>query len=231
MYFVLDVIIISIIVAVIIVSAKRGCNKMAMESVCFISAIVLSFIISTTLAGVTYDKIIKRSMIATVEKSGCTPNRVADVAYEAMPELFQTKAVYSSFYFTELVDAKVDEGYASAVNFAADEALLGTIVKYTGLFYSIIFCIILFIAAKLVSMALNKRMTLRVTGKLNHILGGVAGLFEGWVFAIFFCLILSFIASIIKIENHQFLYESVSNSKAFAIITALTPFYIWAYYS
>ena len=55
---ILDLIIAAVIIIEVVISARRGFARVAIELVGFIAAILLTFTISTPLSQATYDKII-----------------------------------------------------------------------------------------------------------------------------------------------------------------------------
>lgn len=59
MNYLLDLIVIAIIAAVALISARRGFVRVVIESAGFIAAIFITLTISTPLASLTYDKIIE----------------------------------------------------------------------------------------------------------------------------------------------------------------------------
>ena len=69
MNFLLDLIVLAIIAAVALISARRGFVRVAIELVGFIAAIFITFTISTPLASLTYDKIIEPPALKAVEDS------------------------------------------------------------------------------------------------------------------------------------------------------------------
>ena len=64
MNFLLDLIVLAIIAAVALISARRGFVRVAIELVGFIAAIFITFTISTPLASLTYDKIIEPPIVS-----------------------------------------------------------------------------------------------------------------------------------------------------------------------
>ena len=66
MNYLLDLIVIAIIAAVALISAKRGFVRVVIELAGFIAAIFISFTISTPLANLTYDKIIEPPIVSSV---------------------------------------------------------------------------------------------------------------------------------------------------------------------
>ena len=65
----LDLIVIAIIILMVLISAKRGFVRVAVEAVGFVAAIILSLSLSTTLADVTYQKAIEPAILSSVENA------------------------------------------------------------------------------------------------------------------------------------------------------------------
>ena len=90
MSIVLDLIVVLIILAVALISAKRGFVKVAIELAGFIAAVFITLTISTPLGNITYDKIIEpqivKSMSAVTDKS---VTATSDAVWNALPSVIK----------------------------------------------------------------------------------------------------------------------------------------------
>ena len=80
MNYLLDLIVIAIIAAVALISARRGFVRVVIELAGFIAAILITLTISTPLASLTYDKIIEPPIVSSVSKAtGDSVTQITDL--------------------------------------------------------------------------------------------------------------------------------------------------------
>ena len=87
MNFLLDLIVLAIIAAVALISARRGFVRVAIELVGFIAAIFITFTISTPLASLTYDKIIEPPIVSSVSKA--TGDSVTQITDDSSARIYK----------------------------------------------------------------------------------------------------------------------------------------------
>lgn len=191
----LDLIILAVILVVVLLSAKRGFMRVAVETVGFIAAIFLTFTISTPLAGLTYDKIIEppivKSVTATVNES---VSDASDSVWEALPGA--VKAYSERFGITKekisdtFSDSSAGQAAADKVAGLSQNILRPAAVRILSLLFGVVVLIILLIAVKFAARFLNKLFSFSIAGKLNRILGGAVGIPKGIIIALLLCLII-----------------------------------------
>lgn len=213
----LDLIVTAVILLVVLLSAKRGFMRVAVETVGFIAAIFLTFTISTPLAGLTYDKMIEppivKSVTATVNES---VSDASDSVWEALPGA--VKAYSERFGITK---EKISDTFSdsSAGQAAADKAtelsqniLRPAAVRILSLLFGIVILIILLIAVKFAARFINKLFSFSLAGKLNRALGGAVGIPEGIIIAFLFCLIIELIVPLTENGILIFTEEAMEKS-------------------
>lgn len=90
MNYLLDLIVIAIIAAVALISARRGFVRVVIELAGFIAAILITLTISTPLASLTYDKIIEPPIVSSVSKAtGDSVTQITDDTWNALPEFIR----------------------------------------------------------------------------------------------------------------------------------------------
>lgn len=192
---ILDLIVSAVILVVVLLSARRGFVRVAIEAVGFIAAIFLTFTISTPLAGLTYDKIIEPPIVKSVTATvGESVNDAADSVWEALPGAVKTYSerfgVTKEKISDTFSDASVGESAENRVTELSQNILRPAAVRVFSLIFGVIIMIVLLIAVKFAARFLNKLFSFSVAGKLNRILGGIAGIPKGIIIAFLFCLII-----------------------------------------
>ncbi len=227
MSIILDLIIVAIIVLMVLLSAKRGFVRVAIELVGFILAVFISFTISTPLAGTTYDKLIEPKIVSVVtETVGDVAIGSADSAanhvWEGMPDWIKNNA--DKFGFSkENIDKEINEnltnGVDSIVLSVSQKDLRPIVTKPLGIIYSLIFSLVLIQLVKPLAKLINKLFTFSVIGKLNRILGGTVGLLKGILFASLLCIFVSLIVSFSANGFLGITQEVIEKSWFFDILT------------
>ena len=109
MNYLLDLIVIAIIAAVALISARRGFVRVVIELAGFIAAIFITLTISTPLASLTYDKIIEPPIVSSVSKAtGDSVTQITDDTWNALPE-FIRKYSENAGFSKESINKSINE--------------------------------------------------------------------------------------------------------------------------
>jgi len=173
--FVLDIIILAIVFIIVLLSARKGFVRTAIEVVGFVAAIVLAFTISQPLADITYEKIVEEPMISAAEDNA---ENLTEKVWDALPGFVADNA--ETFGISK---ADVDDTIGSNAQKGSEAAVKqvsATVVKpaatrlLSGIYCSILF-IVLMIVVKLLAKVVNKLFSFSFIGTINKALGGVVG--------------------------------------------------------
>lgn len=226
MNIIIDLIVIAIIALCVLISAKHGFVKTAVEVAGFILAVIITFTISTPLAEVTYDKIIEPSVVSAVSEAVQNAgNTLEDSAIDALPEFVTKNAEKFDITitdFTDKVSQDLSNGAETAVKNASQDTIKPIISKVLGLVYSIVILLVLLIVVKVLSRIINKMFSFSIIGKVNRILGGVIGLPKGLIFAVLFCMIISLLVSLYG-GFLIFTSENIASTVVFKFFAQIIP--------
>ena len=229
MSIILDLIVLAIIVITVLISAKRGFVRTAVELVGFIAAVFISFTISTPLANTTYDKIIEPSILSTVTSAA---NTVADDSAAAavdgiwnrMPDWLKIgveRAGISKESLDGSITDNIGNGIQSAAESASQNVIKPAVTITLALVYQVISLIILLVAVKPLARLINKLFSFSIIGTANRVLGGVVGLPKGIIYAIAFCLVITLIVSFTQNGFLIFTGEAMEKSLFFSFVNSL----------
>ena len=122
MNYLLDLIVIAIIAAVALISARRGFVRVVIELAGFIAAILITLTISTPLASLTYDKIIEPPIVSSVSKAtGDSVTQITDDTWNALPE-FIRKYSENAGFSKESINKSINENMGNGAVSAAKAA-------------------------------------------------------------------------------------------------------------
>lgn len=228
MSIILDLIILAIIILTVLISAKRGFVRTAVELVGFIAAVFISFTISTPLADTTYDKIIEPSVVSSVASAADTAadNSVATVDnfWNELPEWIKNgvgKAGISKDSLNGSISENIGNGVQSAAESASQSVIKPAVTSILSLIYQTIILIVLLALVKPLAKLINKLFSFSVIGTANRILGGAVGIPKGIIYAVAFCLIITLAVSF---TNNGFLIfndETMKQSVFFSFVNSL----------
>ena len=200
MNYLLDLIVIAIIAAVALISAKRGFVRVVIELAGFIAAIFISFTISTPLANLTYDKIIEPPIVSSVSKAtGDSVTQITDDTWNALPGFvreYSESVGFSKDSINKSINDNMGNGVEGAARAASQTVVKPIVSRLLTLIYALLTIIILIILVKLLAKFLSGIFSFSIVGKLNRILGGIAGIPKGIIIAMLFCMIISLIVSL-----------------------------------
>lgn len=229
MSIILDLIVLAIIVLTVLISAKRGFVRTAVELVGFIAAVFISFTISTPLANTTYDKIIEPSIVSSVTSAAGTVMEDSSVAavdgfWDGMPTWIRNgieKSGVSKESLDGIITANIGNGVQSTVETASQSVIKPVVTGTLSLIYQVIFLIVFLALVKPLAKLINKLFSFSIIGTANRVLGGVVGIPKGIIYAIAFCLIIMLIVSFTGKGFLIFTSEAMEKSHFFSFINSL----------
>ena len=228
MNIILDLIVIAIIVAFAIISAKRGFVRVAVEVAGFIAAVMISLSLSTTLADFTYNKAIEPSIISSVgEVAENTTADTAENAWEALPDFIKNNAERFGINKEEItrnISSGMGQNTTEIVTDISQNSIKPVAVGILKALYEVILMLVLLVIVKFLARFINKLFSFSLVGKLNKVLGGTLGLVKGLIIAWIFCtavvLIISFTENGIWIFNS----ENIEKTYIFKMLANLIKF-------
>lgn len=220
MSIVLDLIVLAIIILTVVLSARRGFVRVAVEVVGFIAAVFITFTISTPLGNITYDKIIEPPLVSSVSSAaGESAAQVVDSAWNSLPSFVKNnsdKIGISKESIDKSIEENIGGGAENAVKTASQNAVKPVVVKFLSLIYSVFILIILLFLIKILAKFINRLFSFSIVGKMNRVLGGILGIPKGIIIAIAFCLVISLLVSFTKSGFLIFTSEAIEGSWFFS---------------
>lgn len=228
MSIILDLIVIAIIILMVLISAKRGFVRVAVEAVGFVAAIILSLSLSTTLADVTYQKAIEPAILSSVENATAeTTSSAADEAWNSLPELITKNADkfgISKDSITNDITEDIGNSATEIVTSISQNTIKPMAVGILKTLYSVILMLVLMIAVKFLARVINKLFSFSLVGKVNKALGGTFGAIKGIIIAWVFCAVISLLVSLTKNGIWIFNAENIENTIIFKLLTDVIKF-------
>lgn len=225
---VLDLIIIAIILIFCLISAKKGFVKTVVEAVGIVAAIILSFTVSSPLAGTTYDKIIEPPILSAVSVETTESSQTAvQNMWDSMPKFIVKNAdrlSLNSESITQSFGEDISQGVETAVKSASQNVVKPIAVKILGIIYSVIIFVVLWVIFRFLAKIINKLFSFSLVGKANRILGGIVGILKGTVIALVFSLVISVIVSFTQNGFLIFTPQNIDSSYIFKLLTEIAPF-------
>ena len=228
MSIILDLIVLAIIVLTVLLSAKRGFVRTAVELAGFIAAVFISFTISTPLANTTYDKIVEPTILSSVTSAvGTVTEDSAAVAvdgfWDGMPGWIRSgveKSGVSKESLNGSITENIGNGVQSAVETASQSVIKPAVTSMLALVYQVISLMVLLILVKPLAKLINKLFSFSIIGTANRVLGGVVGIPKGIIYAIAFCLIIMLIVSFTGNGFLIFTGETMEKSMFFSFVNS-----------
>ena len=228
MSIIIDLIVLAIIILTVLISAKHGFVRTAVELVGFIAAVLISLTISKPLSNATYDKIIEPAIVSSVSSVADTAvvnsTEAADAFWNEMPELLKSgieRAGVSKESLDGSINANIGNGVQSAVKSASQSVIKPALTSTLTLVYQAITLIILLIIVKPIAKLINKLFSFSLVGKINGVLGGVVGVIKGVIYAALFCLLITVIISFTANGFWIFTTEATEQSLFFSFVNSL----------
>ncbi len=233
MWLVLDLILIAIIAIFVIISAKRGFVRTAVEFVGYFLAIYIAFSVSGVLANSIYSKTIEPKIVENVaEKVTISStegvNSAVDEIWSSLPEFVQNTAEnfdITSNTLKTTIEENINSDSAEQLAQKATESVVKPIVvPLIKTILSVILFILLMIIVKFLAKFLNKLFSLPLIGGLNKSLGGVIGLLKGLIFSFIFVVAILFIMSFTENGFLIFTNENIDKTYLFKFLAEFSPF-------
>lgn len=233
MWILLDLIVVAIILVYVLISAKRGFVKTAIEFVGFALSIYLAFTIGGALSNGIYEKSIEPAVVnAAVNSVGETAGDGIDDAVEstwnALPEYIIKLAdnfdITSDTLRESIKDAAIDTNQVAPIAKEASVTVLKPIVvPLVQTAIGVIIFVILMFVVKLLARVVNKAFSVPIVGGLNKTLGGVLGLGKGVLIAAVVVIIINTIVSFSVDGFLFFTTENIDNSIIFKFLAGFSP--------
>ncbi len=199
MSIVIDLIVVAIILLTVLISAKRGFVRVAVEVAGFVAAVILAFSFSAPLADFTYEKAIEPPIINSIsENTTESASQTADAIWESLPS-FITGNTERLGITKDYIEKEVVSGTKShmeeALKDLSQKAIKPVATSILETLYAVILIIVLLFIVKILAKLLNKVFSFSTVGKLNSSLGGVVGAVQGIAIALIVCEIISLVIS------------------------------------
>ncbi|MBQ3817418.1 MAG: CvpA family protein [Clostridia bacterium] len=228
MSIVIDVLILAIIIICAYISAKHGFVRSVIEIAGFLAAVWITFLVASPMANYCYDKFIHKEIVnSATDAAESYGEKSSNAIWDSLPEVIKNNSErigISSEDFIEKTVSGISSGAKSSVEAASKEIIKPVIVKVLGLLFSVIILIILMIIVKFLAKLLNKLFSFSIVGKLNRMLGGIAGAAKGVIVAFAFCLVISLIISFTKNGIFFFTEENIDKTVIFKFLLSFSPF-------
>ena len=228
MSIILDVILLTILVAFIFTAAKKGFMTSLLELIAVIVALVMAYQFSPVVAQATYDNIVEKNLIETVETqldenlNISSSTEKAEVVIESIPS-FMTSFASSMGIELEEVKTKITSETFSAENLATElvtkVAQPIVVSALTALFFLLLSAVLMF-ALKWVAGLLSKHFKIPLIGTVNKFLGGVLGACKG-------VMVIIFISTILKVlfaGGESEISTAVNASYVVGLLDNINPF-------
>lgn len=219
---ILDLIIAAVIIIEVVISARRGFARVAIELVGFIAAVLLTFTISTPLSQATYDKIIEPSFVSALDTAlKDSSQNATEAAWNALPDIVKKHSDKLG-----VSKEKIETGIAENAGNAAQDAAEGisqsvvkpVAVKFLSLMFGVILMAVFIFIVKILAKFINRLFSISLVGKLNRLLGAVVGLPKGIIVALLLCSVVALAVSFTQNGIWIFTSENMKNSWFFGVL-------------
>lgn len=228
MSIILDVILLTILVAFVFTAAKKGFMLSLLELIAVIVALALSYQFSPVVAQAAYDGIVEESLIETVETqidenlNISSSTEQAEMVLDTIPDFMVTFASSVGIEVEE-VRAKITSENFSAENLATElvdkVAQPIVVATLTAIFFVLLAALLLFVL-KWLAQILAKLFKLPLIGTVNKVLGGTLGACKGIMVIIFVCTILQ----IVFAGGDNEIATAVNGSYVVGLLDNINPF-------
>lgn len=228
MSIILDVILLTVLVAFIFTAAKKGFMRSLLELIAVIVALVMAYQFSPVVAQAAYDNLVEESLIETVETqldenfNISSSTEKAEIVLESIPS-FMTSFASSMGIELEEVKTKITSETFSAENLATELvtkiAQPIVVAALTALFFLLLSAILMF-ALKWVAGLLSMLFKIPLLGTVNKILGGVLGACKGVMVIIFISTLLKLIFA----SGESEISTMVNSSYVIGLLDNINPF-------
>lgn len=229
---ILDVIIIAVIAIFVLIGAKRGFAKTAVETVGFFLSVYLAFTLCTPISTAISDSTIKPAVVSNItEAISNTAQSVSDDAtnkvWDALPDYVQSLAQKASITpdsLTEYIGGASTQSNEEIATAVTDNVVMPLVYNLVKIIVAVILFIILLIITKIIAILINKVFKLPLLNSLNSSVGAVFGGVQGALIATLLCIIVSAVISINSKGFLIFTTENIESSTLFKWLCSLSPF-------
>ena len=220
MPYILDGIIVFTVLICIFLSAKKGFVFSLIEVLGFVAAIVISFTVSAPLANITYDTLLEKPIIQSIDKTKEeAETAIIDAVWNELPN-FVTENNYITI---SKDDISIDNGNNDIAQRVSDSLVKPVSTKILSIIIATILFSLLVFLAKLLGKNFNKMFSHSAIGSANSFLGGALGLVKGIAFSMLFCLIVTLILTLSKDGFLIFKYEIINSTFIFKYLMEFLP--------
>ncbi len=228
MSIIIDLIVVVIIAIMALISAKRGFVRVAIETLGFIAAIIVGLTLSTTLADVTYNKLIEPAIVSSVGSvAENATGDSADEVWDSMPDFIKNNAdkvgINKDSIKQELTDNIGDSANEMIISISQN-TIKPMAVSILKALYSVILILVLLVVVKFLARIVNKMFNVSILGKINNILGGSLGIIKGLIIAWIFCTALSLVISFTTNGIWIFNDSNIEKTYIFKFLTDVIKF-------
>lgn len=194
---ILDLIFLCIVVAAVVVAAKKGIVKTVLDIVAFVLAVVLSAQLATPFAEGVYDAFLGESLQNRVEEALPEDGGRVDitVVLEGLPD-FVTDYLESAGFDADAFSRQLADGAntAEAAQRITDEVVRPVCIAALGAILFLLLCIVLLAVLKSIADWVSKLFKVPIVKTLNQGLGAVLGAVKGLIIVIIVSLLLLVVA-------------------------------------
>ena len=228
---VLDLIIVSVVVLFVFLSAKRGFVRLAVEVVGLALSIFIASSFSISIANSVYDNMIKKSIAGNIETyidttaTDSLTNSVDEI-WEHIPKIITDSAQnfgISKQSISSSLENAANKSSEEVANTIADSIAKPVIVSLLKIIAFIIILLILSILVKFLAKSLNRIFKLPVLRGINRILGGILGVLKGLLISAAFCVVISVIINVSPNGFWIFTEKNIDSSYLFKLLCNLNP--------
>jgi uncharacterized membrane protein required for colicin V production len=229
MSIILDVILLTVLVAFIFTAAKKGFMRSLLELIAVIVALVMAYQFSPVVAQAAYDNLVEESLIETVQTqldenlNISSSTEKAELVLESVPS-FMTSFASSLGIELEEVKTKITSETFSSENLATELVVKVAqpivVAALTALFFLVLSAVLMF-ALKWVAGLLSKLFKIPLLGTVNKILGGVLGACKGVMVIIFISTLLKLIFA----GGESEISTMVNSSYVIGLLDNINPFF------
>lgn len=229
---ILDVILAVIILICIIVGAKRGFAKTAIETVGFFLALYVAFTLCTPIATAVADKTVKPAIVSKIstaipETASSITEDAAQSVWDTLPEYVQklaTKANYTPKNLADTVNGQSYNGSDKIANTIASDVVMPFVYNLAKIICAIILFVILLIVVKLLAKLISGIFKLPVLNGVNKLFGAAFGGVQGVLYASLFCVVISAVISLNYTGFWFFTKDNIEASTLFKWLITFSPF-------
>ena len=180
---------------------KKGLIKALTGILAFLLATAVALLLSTTVAGIVYDKKVEPPVVTAIEDvlgQGGTLAQGADKALETMPTFLQNLLEKANIASGQDIVSKLTD-QEDAMSFAqqiSDQVVRPPAMKLLKAVCTLLLFIVGLLAAHIVLRVLNVLAKLPLLKQLNKSLGTVAGVLSGLLWVLFFSCVLQVVAAV-----------------------------------